>query len=80
MKNAKCNTEHFKVNSKKLEEITGEEYSAWFSIYCKRTICNRNAHLQFADNLGITREEAKTLAQRIGYQASKGVSNLGYTV
>jgi hypothetical protein len=76
----KCNTEHFKANSKKVEDIKDVEFAAWFSIYCKKDICNRDAHLQFSELLSISREDAKTLAQRIAYEATKGVYNLGYSV
>ena len=76
----KYNTEHFKAISKKVEDITGYELAAWFSIYCKKDICNRDAHAQFSEILGVSREEAKALSHRIAYESTKGVYNLGYSV
>lgn len=75
----KCNTEHYHVVCNKTRQIDDEELSAWMKVYCKggNELCNNNLHQEYADLLGVTREEAKSLAHVVAWRARKGVEILG---
>lgn len=75
----RCTTEHFKVDRKSIIDITSVEFRLWFVTYCTESICSKDAHKSFAVALGITAEEAKTLAHRIAYNADKGLKNLNWS-
>ena len=73
-----CNTERYKVRPKKVPVFPSEELTVWFKLYCQQNICNKDVNTEFAECLGISREEAKSLAHQIAHFAKRGVENLGY--
>lgn len=78
MKN-RCNTEHYKVRLRKVPDFLPEELSNWFLVYCKSNKdLNEDQHQKYADILGVSREDAKSLAHDIAHFAVRGSELLGH--
>lgn len=71
-------TEHYQVECEKKAVFLSQELIAWFAIYCKDYKDPTDLHQLFADELNISRQEAKTLSHRIAFCGMTGMGNLGH--